>query len=59
MGCSARTRLGNREKALAPRRRRGGGGWKTVQTLEQSYARADSETLLAVVTEPRKLQEAK
>jgi len=35
------------------------GGWKTVQTLEQSYARADSETLLAVVTEPRKLREVK
>lgn len=28
------------------------GGWKTVQTLEQSYARADSETMLAVVTAP-------
>jgi hypothetical protein len=35
------------------------GGWKTVQTLEQSYARADSETILAVVTETRKLREVK
>jgi hypothetical protein len=35
------------------------GGWKTVQTLEQSYARADSETMLAVVTEARKLREVK
>jgi Phage integrase family len=35
------------------------GGWKTVQTLDQCYARPDSETMLAVVTEPRKLREVR
>lgn len=34
------------------------GGWKTPRTLELAYARPDDETMLAVVTEPRKLREA-
>jgi hypothetical protein len=35
------------------------GGWKTSRTLELCYYKPDPATLLAVVTEPRKLREAK
>jgi hypothetical protein len=35
------------------------GGWKTVRTLQARYQEADPKTILAVVSEPRKLREAK
>jgi hypothetical protein len=35
------------------------GGWRDLRSLERSYQRVDDETLLAVVTEPRKLRDAK
>lgn len=35
------------------------GGWKDLRTLERAYQQVDAETLLAVVTEKRKLREAK
>lgn len=35
------------------------GGWRDLRTLERSYTHVDAETLLAVVSEPRKLREAK
>jgi integrase len=35
------------------------GGWSDSRSLKQSYQQIDDETLLAVVTEPRKLREAK
>lgn len=34
------------------------GGWKDRRSLEGSYQQADEETMLAVVSEPRKLREA-
>ncbi|HEY6223222.1 MAG TPA: tyrosine-type recombinase/integrase, partial [Gemmatimonadales bacterium] len=35
------------------------GGWRDPRSLKGSYQKVDPETLLAVVTEPRKLREAK
>jgi len=35
------------------------GGWRDLRSLERSYQRVDDETLLAVVTEPRKLRDVK
>ncbi len=35
------------------------GGWSDSRSLKQSYQQIDDETLLAVVSEPRKLREAK
>jgi integrase len=35
------------------------GGWRDVRALELCYQRTDEATMLAVVTEPRKLREAK
>ncbi len=35
------------------------GGWRDLRTLETAYTQADEATVLAVVTEPRKLREAK
>jgi integrase len=34
------------------------GGWRDLRSLERSYQRVDDATLLAVVTEPRKLRDA-
>ena len=34
------------------------GGWRDLRSLERSYQRVDDETLLAVVTESRKLRDA-
>ena len=34
------------------------GGWKTERSLKL-YARADAATMLAVLTEPKKLREAR
>jgi len=34
------------------------GGWKDVETLLTCYQQPDDETMLAVVSEPRKLREA-
>ena len=33
------------------------GGWKDVETMLRSYDQPDRETLLAVMSEPRKLSE--
>ena len=33
------------------------GGWRDVRSLELCYQQADDATLLAVVTEPRKLRD--
>jgi hypothetical protein len=33
------------------------GGWRDLRSLERSYQRVDDETLLAVVTERRKLRD--
>jgi integrase len=33
------------------------GGWRDLRSLERSYQRVDDATLLAVVTEPRKLRD--
>jgi hypothetical protein len=33
------------------------GGWKDVETLLTCYQQPDPETLLAVMSEPRKLRE--
>ena len=35
------------------------GGWKNTATLMRCYQQVDDETLLAVVTEPKKLKEVK
>ena len=35
------------------------GGWRDPRSLKSSYQKVDPEMLLAVVTEPRKLREAK
>jgi integrase len=35
------------------------GGWRDLRSLEQSYQQVDPETLLAVMTEPRKLREVR
>jgi integrase len=35
------------------------GGWRDLRTLETAYTQADDATVLAVVTEPRKLRETK
>ena len=35
------------------------GGWRDPRSLKGSYQKADAETLLAVVSEPKKLREAK
>lgn len=35
------------------------GGWSDSRSLKQSYQQVDDETLLAVVSEPRKLREAR
>jgi len=31
------------------------GGWKTIDTMKQAYQHADIETMVTVVTEPRRL----
>lgn len=41
------------------RRGRGGGGWKTVQTLKAAYQQADADTMLRVVLKAGELREAK
>lgn len=33
------------------------GGWKSVVSLKASYQQADAETILRIVSEPRKLRE--
>jgi integrase len=35
------------------------GGWRDLRSLEQSYQQVDPETLLAVMSEPRKLREVR
>jgi hypothetical protein len=35
------------------------GGWTDERSLKQSYQQSDSETVLAVINEPRKLVEKK
>ncbi|MGH7662754.1 MAG: hypothetical protein ACRENI_00415, partial [Gemmatimonadaceae bacterium] len=35
------------------------GGWRDLRCLQTAYTHADDETILAVVTEPRKLRDAK
>jgi integrase len=35
------------------------GGWRDLRSLERSYQKADAQTVLRVMTEPRKLREAK
>ncbi len=35
------------------------GGWKTPETMKLAYQHADAETMVAVVTEPRRLGEAR
>jgi hypothetical protein len=35
------------------------GGWRDLRSLEDCYQSADDETMLAVVTEPRKLRATK
>lgn len=49
---TARKHLPARDVAAA-------GGWRDLRTLEQCYTLVDESTLLAVVTEPRKLREVK
>jgi len=34
------------------------GGWKTPETMKLAYQHADAETMVTVVTEPRRLREA-
>jgi integrase len=34
------------------------GGWKTVETMKAAYQHADMDTMVTVVTEPRRLREA-
>ena len=35
------------------------GGWKTPETMKLAYQHADAETMVTVVTEPRRLREAR
>jgi integrase len=35
------------------------GGWRDLRSLERSYQKADAATMLAVVTEPKKLRDVK
>jgi integrase len=54
-----RRKWATERKHLAVRDVAEAGGWKSSRTLELCYYQPDPVTLLAVVTEPRKLREAK
>lgn len=54
-----RRKWSTERKHLSPKDVAAAGGWRDLRTLERSYTQVDAETLLAVVSEPRKLREAK